>query len=86
MPGRVAAGVAGAVSGDRLSRGVLTGRAGGHSTRPEEADRGCHPDLAAAGLGLGHLLLGDRAFVLAELAFELEVGTGVSVADVLSHE
>jgi len=46
-----------------------------------QGNRDCR--LAAAGLGLGHLLLIDGAFVLAELFFELEVRTGRRISNVL---
>jgi len=49
-------------------------------------ERNADRNLAAAGLGLGHLLLAYRALVLAELTFELEVRTRIRVANVLSHQ
>jgi hypothetical protein len=50
------------------------------------AHRDAQAHLAAAGLGLGHLLLIDRAHVLAELGLQLKVRTSVRVAHVVSHE
>ena len=49
------------------------------------AHRDADSGLTAAGLGVGHLLLVDRACVLAELLFELEVRTGRRISHVLAH-
>ena len=70
---------AGMPAGARSVRRQRGGAPGGHPNR----DR--HRGLAAAGLGGGHLGLVDRALFLAELAFELQVGTGRRISYVLSH-
>ena len=83
--------VASLLSGDRLASGVFAGRDGGHSTFAGGSGHGDgHPGLPAAGLGVGHLLLGDGGVFLAhrrclEFLLEIEVRARRRISNVLSH-